>query len=542
MKGSVWGWRRWVLATVVVMMFAAPAWAVTIPGQNVRLNTDPPGTRQVEPMVAIDPLDPAHLVAVGEETTNRDPDTGVVRVWVSNDGGQSWVDAGLLTGAGGRQANPSVSFCKDGTVWAALQDVNPAVTFRVYRSLDGGMTWEERNPANDPIGSQDSPLLVCDDSDGAFQGRLHLRYVSIGQIYVVHSDDEAQTWSAPLRVDAGGPLTSNFPGQMAVGPSSEVWLAFVKNTSPSDVRTVTSFDGGVSWDPPQPVGPVDLVNPFPYDYRRTSRPSISIDRSGGAFRGGVHLVYASEPDAVSSDILYSRHPPGPGNWTPPLPLEDAPPGTNQDLPEVRVDDNGVVTAIWMDHRNDTGDGTVEIWGTTSRDAGSSFEPNFRINTTNFVVPTGDGAHLGDHLGHAAWGDVFIAVWPDRERDDGDFMLSAVRMFVLDPVEGVHVTRSGGTTTVSWTSQDPVYGEATVYDVADGSLSDLQADGGFAQAACAVSDWPDTPWDDTRSEPPAGDGRYYLLRSRTATDASSWGSSAGAAIDARVRLDVAPPCP
>lgn len=532
------------LVSVWILICTTSVWAVTVPGANVRLNGDPPGVRQVEPMVAVDPLDPAHLVAVGEESVDRDPDTTNVRVWVSHDGGQKWEDAGLLAGHAVRQLNPSVSFCRDGVVWAAVQDLDPpsAVAFLVYRSTDGGMTWEERTPARDAAASQDLPMLVCDDSDGPFQGRLYLRYSSTGKIFVVRSDDQAATWSDPVRVDAGGTITSNFPGEMAIGPSSEVWIGFVKNTSPMDIRTVTSFDGGVSWDPPQPVGPVDLVNATPYDYRRSSRPTLAVDRSDGSFRGGVHLVYASEPDGLTSDVLYSRHPPGPGSWLPPVILGDAPAGTNQDFPLVRVGPRGVVSIFWYDHRNDTGDGRLDVWGTTSQDAGSTFEPSFAINDSPFTVPTGAGALLGDHLAQAAWSNVFLAVWTDRRRDDGDFMLSAVRMFVLDPIEGVHVTRSGGTTTVSWTSQDPVYGEATVYDVADGSLSDLQADGGFAQAACAVSDWPDTPWDDTRSEPPAGDGRYYLLRSRTATDASSWGSSAGAAIDARVRLDVAPPCP
>lgn len=536
--GSPSGWR--CVVALFLALLVQPAWAGTVPGRNVPVNRDPAGPRQVEPMVAVDPTAPEQLVAVGEESTDRDANTTRVRVWVSDDAGQNWEDAGLLPGQGSRQANPSVSYCKEGTVWAALTDVNPSITFRVFRSFDDGRTWEERTPALPSQDSIDSPMLVCDDSDGAFQGRLYVRYVSVGKIYVVRSDDQAETWSDPVRVDSGGSLTSNFPGEMAIGPSSEVWIGFVKNTSPQDIRTVTSFDGGVSWDPPQSVGPVDLVNAFPYDYRRTSRPTLAVDRSDGAFRGGVHLVYPSETSG-QADVMYSRHPPGPGSWLPPVRLEDVPQTSDQDFPIVRVDGSGVVSVFWLDHRNDTGDLSMEAWGTISRDSGSSFEPNFLISDAPFTAPTGSGAFLGDHLALVAWPNLFLPAWPDRQRDDGDLLASAVRIFVLDPVEGVMVDHAGETATVSWTSQDPIYGEETVYDVADGLLTELAVDQGFERAACAVSDWPDTPWEDSRTGPQAGDGRYYLLRSRYLTDASSWGSCA-AATDARVRLDVAPPCP
>ncbi len=529
-KTACWVW-------IAAVAFAS---AATVPGNDVPLNTDPPGPRQVEPMVTIDPNSPVHLVAVAEESVDRNPDSTVVRVWVSRDAGQSWEDAGLLPGQAAQQTNPSVSYCKDGTVWAALNDLGANAAFRVYRSLDGGSTWEERTPARPPANSQDLPLLTCDDSNSAFQGRLYVRYVSTGRILVVRSDDQAETWSDPVRVDAGGAFTSNFPGETAIGPDGEVWIGFVKNTTPLEIRTVTSYDGGVTWQPPQTVGPVDLVNAAPYDYRRSSRPSLAVDRSDGAFRGGVHLVFGNDFGG-QSDVMYSRRLPGPGSWSPTSVLEDVPAGSDQDFPLIRVDADGVVSALWFDHRNDPGDQSIEVWGVISRDFGSSFEANFQISQTSFIAPTGAGAFLGDHLAHVTWSNVFLGAWPDRQRDDGDLLASAVRLFMLDPVSGVRVDKNGTATTISWDSQDLLYGEATVYDVSDGALTELRSDGGFERAACAASDVPDTPWEDGRSGPSSGEGRYYLVRSRLDTDRASWGASS-TLVDHRLRLDVASPCP
>jgi len=534
---------RWVAIMFMSwgLLGAGPAGAQPRPTPPVRVNSDPAGTRQVEPWVAIAPSDPAHLVLVAEESDNRDDATTRVRVFLSDDGGQTWRSPGLLPGDRSRQANPSVSYCADGVVWAALQDVNPGIAFQTYRSLDGGATWEKRTPAQQANSALDNPLLVCDDSSGPFSGRLYVRYGSVGKIYVVYSSDAGLSWSAPTRVDAGGSFTSNYPGEMTVGPDGSLWVGWVKNTSPEAIQTAVSSDGGVSFDPPQTVGPVSLVPGSPtVDYRRTSRPSLDVDASGGAFAGGLHLVFGNW-EGNESDVKYSRRPPGPGSWSPPVRLNDDPPGNgkDQDFPSLRIDPLGVVRVIWLDHRNDPGDGSVEVYAMTSRDFGSSFEPSYPVSTDPFPVPTGSGAFLGDHLGIAVWRHVFLAVWPDRNRDDGDLLAANVRDFPFEEVSGVTVRRLPATR-ISWNSQDATYGPATVYDLVSGSLADLRRDRGFASAGCLAEDVPDTPYEDTRSDPPPGDGYYYLVRSQQGTDEGSHGQST-APPDRRIRLDVAPAC-
>jgi hypothetical protein len=79
------------------------------------------------------------------------------------------------------------------------------------------------------------------------------------------------------------------------------------------------------------------------------------------------------------------------------------------------------------------------------------------------------------------------------------------------------------TRLAWDGQGP----GVVYDLTGGSISELRATGGVASAGCLEHDVGGATWDDTRPEPPVGDGYYYLARPRTDCASGSYGSdSAG----------------
>jgi hypothetical protein len=90
--------------------------------------------------------------------------------------------------------------------------------------------------------------------------------------------------------------------------------------------------------------------------------------------------------------------------------------------------------------------------------------------------------------------------------------------------------------LTWTSQ----GGGVVYDLAGGRLSDLSADDGAGGALCVAggNDLPMTMFDDTRPDPPIGDGYYYVIRAQTA---SCGAGTYGFASDGMERLPAAA-CP
>ncbi len=532
-------WFRSGIALGAAFSAFVSAWAAVEPGPDRALYEDFGAARQVEPVVATNPNNPLHLVAVSEDNAEVTFNAPRIRIYLSEDGGEIWSSSLLPQGEGRNREEPSVTFCSDGTIFICAREYGGAgeeQAFPVFRSTDGGQTWEERTKAQSSLGARAYPSIVCDDSGGAYDGRLHVRYVSVGKIYATYSDDQAASWSDPVLVFPAGQFTSNYPGQMVIGPSGEVWIGYIRQIAPSEIRTVVSWDGGVTWEPPETVSRVTEVPNA--DYYRTSQPTLAIDRSGGANHGKAHIVF-SDATTGDSDLRYSQRDDFLG-WLPPIRLNDDPEGNgkDQDFPRMVVDPRGIVRVIWLDHRNDPGDESIEVWGKVSRDGGQNFEPDFQISDRSFLAPTGSNAFLGDIIGLTASDFVSRPMWPDRRSDDGDIYSAAIRDFPLDEVSGVRVSQDNETT-VSWTSLDPVHGPETVYAMISGTLNDLRFDTGYANAECLQSDIADTPYVDTRPDPSPGRGVYYLLQARKADEKGSFGAATSP--DPRIRLDLAPPC-
>ena len=522
------GTLRGALAIVAMAAAVVATPAEVDVGTNLLVGPNPNDARQVLPDVAVNPTDRRNIIVVSREELNRDIAFSRIRRWVSRDGGQSWTTGILPFYEFNRQGSATVTFCASGVAFAAYKDINPDYVVRVLRSFDGGETWEARTPARTNAATDNSPQIVCDDSGGAFTGRLFVRYGRQGHVYLVHSDDEGATWSAEVKITTGSQAASNLPGPLVVGPNSELWIAWRSAVSPYRMFSSRSLDGGDTWETPEKISEV-----------WGSPPVLAIDRSGGTLHGTAYAVFRTEVAPGDDDLFFSRRIPGPGGaWLPPVRLNDDPPGKRQEKPWVTVDPDGVVRFIWLDMRNDPGDGSTEVYGKITRDGGTTFEPDFPYTDQPYLEATGTDAERGQTR-IVASENISLPFWPDRRNDDGDVYTAAVRDFSLVEVGGVRVGKNGGIT-VSWTSQDPTYGEETVYDIVSGFLDELQADGGYDRAACLADDVPDSPYTDTRTGPAAGFGYYYLVRSQNAAADSSFGAMP-VLPDARVGLDLEAPC-
>jgi hypothetical protein len=114
-------------------------------------------------------------------------------------------------------------------------------------------------------------------------------------------------------------------------------------------------------------------------------------------------------------------------------------------------------------------------------------------------------------------------------DDG-----LVRVCDVPPPEvtSVEVDNVAGTT-VSWADLGP----GLRYDVASGYFADLRADSGVDSAQCEAGDTAATSHDDPRPDPLAGEGYYFLVRSRNDCTHGTYGR----ATTEKERVPVAP-CP
>jgi len=111
-----------------------------------------------------------------------------------------------------------------------------------------------------------------------------------------------------------------------------------------------------------------------------------------------------------------------------------------------------------------------------------------------------------------------------------------------PAEAASVSVNGKvSTSVAWSL--PPAGSGTTSDLVSGRINEMRADLGYTRASCLVNNQPGASYNDVRSDPPSGDGYYYLVRGNNACGRGTFGDS-GEVPDARDALDVpgTVPCP
>ncbi len=225
----------------------------------------------VEIMVAANPRNPRNLLAGAITFTRRDGGSAT-KAYVSRDGGIVWDDVFFPEQREFGGADPQVAFTAAGTAIFLTLATAPDETGRTrahlhsYRSEDEGGTWSD---VYDLGSSYDHPMLVADQTDGPFAGRLYasVLYGTEYNLGVFRSEDDGRSWIGPVKFIDGegrrglnvdpmlvfrdGAIMAPFtdfpvtPEQMADSDGSRIW-------------TVVSADGGVTFSEPKP-GPVRMT-------------------------------------------------------------------------------------------------------------------------------------------------------------------------------------------------------------------------------------------------------------------------------------------
>jgi hypothetical protein len=153
------------------------------------------------------------------------------------------------------------------------------------------------------------------------------------------------------------------------------------------------------------------------------------------------------------DIIVTSSSDGGMTWTPKRGVADAPPWFDECMPEVTVDDRGLVHVAWYGRREDAVLGRlVNTYWTVSGDGGFSFAPARRLSTASSywgVVSGGDTA--GDHLALDTAGDGAVVLWMDQRI--GHFRIFGTR--ITDLPTGIAVPRfvatvEGNHARLTWT--------------------------------------------------------------------------------------------
>ena len=350
---------------------------------SVQVNVGPsganiPGDAANEPSIALDPTDPSRI-AIGwrqfDTVTNNFRQAGVA---FSQDGGASWTFPGPLD-QGNFRSDPVLEFDADGAFY--YYSLRAGFECDVYRSYDGGATWEE------PVFAYggDKEWLTIDRTDGI--GRGHIYGIWNAQFgccggALTRSTDGGETYDPPLNVP-----NNPFWGTMSVGPQGNLFITglsgigyiVVRSSNAQDAEALPVFDqvtsfsmgGGTPFGaPPNPGG-------------LSGQIWVATDHSDGPTNGNVYVLATIEPFSGGdpADIMFARSTDGGASFSPPIRVNDDPTDNDafQWFGTLSVAPNGRLDVIWNDTRN-TGDPQwSEVFYSYSVDGGSTWTKNIVVS-------------------------------------------------------------------------------------------------------------------------------------------------------------------
>ena len=266
--------------------------------------------------------------------------------------------------------------------------------------------------AADPTNPKNLYVTYTDfDSSGdicGFDGGFPIQRLGIE---LVKSTDGGQTWGAPVKVSTGAEsctTTGATQGSQVLvdggGKVHVAWEQFTLSGTGSEIRIARSTDLGATFAASVKVADVNPAGEFgdlQASIRINEFPTLAVDRSGGPRNGTVYLAW-NDGSLVASDgffgfpygftdILATRSTDGGATWTSPVrvnsnvePLSGPPAvkgrGTDQYMPGIAVDRNGLVGICYYDRSGDPLNFLIERRCGRSSDGGAHWN-NFREPVT-----------------------------------------------------------------------------------------------------------------------------------------------------------------
>ncbi len=379
----------------------------------------------VEPQVAVDPSNPANVVAVWQQDRWSTGGARALAASVSTDGGASWGPSVVIPGfslASGnpdylRASDPWVSWGADGHIYvsglsATLGPAIPvpsasavvATTATLDPTSPGGIRWgtpstllastspfplDQMNDKesitadpNDPTGK--TAYVVWDQldfpSNQADLNAYHAGAAIRENLFFSKTTDGGATWTAAQNVTNFQDLKAAFGNQIVVEPDGTLLdvctLISGSGKQPPQAGQTTlavlrSTDGGKTWSTPI-LGPAEetiaVTDP---DTGQPVRDGESLlDVAVDPRNGNLYAVWADGRFSNFSheDIAFSQSTDGGRTWTDPIKVNQTPTnilvGDQQAFtPSVAVAADGTVAVTYYDFRNNTTDPglTTDYW-------------------------------------------------------------------------------------------------------------------------------------------------------------------------------------
>jgi hypothetical protein len=405
---------------------------------------------EVEPRSAINPTDPANIVALYQQDRWTNGGARGLVSSVSHDGGVSWhrvVLPGITLCSGGpyqRASDPWVSFSPDGTLYAVslvFNDANLINGVDVSRSTDQGESWSPPVPLIQDTAGEDKESVTADPTSSSRVYAVWDRFTTPSPSSLSYREptwfsrttNGGATWSPPRAIYDPGNLSGTIGNIVLVEPNGTLVDGFNLFTDrknhpgvpASAVAVLRSFDHGATWEKKATVigsedGEVVTDPDTGAPVRAGELPDFAVDpRSGALYAVWEQLSFGQDEDVPSVNaIAFSQSTDGGATWSTPIKINQTP--TNipiQDqqafTPTVQAAADGTVGVSYYDFRNNTAapGATTDLWlahchADCASPASWASETHVAGPFDEEQAPDAGGYFLGDYMGMTTSGNVF----------------------------------------------------------------------------------------------------------------------------------------
>jgi len=299
------------------------------------------------------------------------------------------------------------------------------------KSTNGGVTWN--NPGsytyfNPPRAQQDKQWMAVDFTHGSRGNWSYITWTQFdhyngtlptdsSNILFARSTNGGLNWAGVMRINdrAGDCIDDDNTVEGAVpsvGPNGEVYVAWAGPLGPNNYKIFfdKSTDGGNTWlandivVASQPGG-------WGYDVAGINRsnglPFSVADYSNGPYRGTIYINWTDSVSPGDHDVRIAKSTNGGLNWSAPIRVNNDPPGKEQFLTAMTIDQiTGHIYIIFYDRRNYS-DIQTDVYLARSTNGGASFT-NERISASPFTPNT--ITFFGDYIDIAAHNGIVRPVW------------------------------------------------------------------------------------------------------------------------------------
>jgi hypothetical protein len=357
---------------------------------------------EVEPYIAADPSNPAHLVASFQQDRWNDGGSNGLTNVVSTNGGLTWSlassqpqfskCAGAAPGSPGdfnRATDPWVSFSSDGSIVYSISDsfnangpaFGGASSIVISRSTDGGMTWQTPVTARVDTSTtvlNDKESVTADATSASTAYAIWDRLVSPsthanpgafnhspafrGPVMFSKTTDSGLTWSTGRVIFDPGQQNQTIGNQIVVptaGPAAGTLvdgfdLILTKGglgnnqRATFSVAVIRSTNGGATWSQPTIVAQQSFAGVSIAGH--PVRSSDELPEFAAGPEGNLYAVWQDGRFSATgaAKVAFSMSSDGGLTWTTPIRVDQSPGDTPAFTPQVHVASDGTVGISYYD--------------------------------------------------------------------------------------------------------------------------------------------------------------------------------------------------